>query len=471
MRASQRGARARGKLGLAATLAVGVILSGESLAGQTAPPPAARAEASGDTLSLERAVAAALEGNPEVRVAAARATEAAAAGRAAWGALLPSVGANAAFSRADFRTVTFPAPEGSSERLEEPLESIRKGSNLGLLLRWDLLRGGSRITGLRESAATERAASLRLAAAERRTAAAVRRAYYEALATERLAELAGRQLEERRRDLEVARRRYELAAVDRSDVLGAEIEVGTAELALLEARDAAEAARRALSVAMGTDPEESRALALREPASPSPDAADALDVGALVARALASEPEFAALEADAEAASAGRWSALARYLPDLSLSFGLQRSESLGPDGRFFVLDPSNRTTSLALSASWNLFDGFRREWETAAAGARHQVARAERASRALVLEREVRDLADEVRSRARRLRLRERTADLAERRLEMARERYRLGGIDYVELLSAADRRTQAERALIRERYHLLSAWASLEERAGDVF
>lgn len=458
-------------LGLAATLAAGAILSAAALAGQPAPPPAAQAGALADTLSLERAVAVALEGSPEVRVAVARTRDASAAERAAWGAFLPTASANAAFSRADFRTVTFPAPEGSSERLEEPLESVRKGSNLGLLLRWDLLQGGSRLMGLRESAAAERAASLRLAAAERRTVATVRRAYYEALAAERLAEVAERQLEERRRDLEVARRRYELAAVDRSDVLGAEIEVGTAELALLEARDAVEAGRRALSVAMGADPEESRTLALREPSSPPPDAAEALDLAALVARALASEPELAALEAEAEAAAAGRWGARARYLPDLSLSFGLQRSESLGPDGRFFVLDPSNRTTSVSLSASWTLFDGFRRERETAAAGARHQVARAERARRALVLEREVRDLADEMRSRARRLRLRERTAELSERRLEMARERYRLGGIDYVELLSTADRRTQAERALIRERYDLLSAWASLEERAGDVF
>lgn len=425
-----------------------------------------------DTLALERAVAVALERSPDVRAAAARADGAAADVRAAWGSLLPTASANASFSRVDFRTVTFPAPEGSSERLDAPLESIRKGSSQGVGLRWDLLQGGRWFSGPREAAAARRAASLRLTAAERQTAAAVKRAYYEALAADRLAAVAERQLEERRRDLEVARRRYEIAAAERTDVLGAEIELGTAELALLEAHDAAQAARRALWVEMGLDPEAARPAALVDPPGPpGPEDAEALDVDALVGRALATQPELSALEAEAEAAAASQWSARSRYLPEVSLSLGLQRSESLGPDGRFFVLDPSNRTTSFSLSASWTLFDGFQRERETAVAAMRERVARADRTRRALALEKEVRDLAEEVRSRSRRLALRERTAELAERRVEMARERYRLGGIDYLQLLSAVDQLTQAERALTRERYDLLKAWADLEERVGDVF
>lgn len=451
--------------GIVAVLTFGTCLSAEA---QATGPSSAVA----DTLTLERAVGVALERSPDVRAAAARADGAAADQRAAWGTLLPTATANATFSRADFRTVTFPAPEGSSERLDVPLESVRKGSSQGVNLRWDVLQGGRWLSGPREGAATRRAASLRLSAVERRTTAAVKRAYYEALAADRLAAVAERQLEERRRDLEVARRRYEIAAAERTDVLGAEIEVGTAELALLEARDAAEAARRALQAEMGVDPDETGSAVLREPpAPPSAEAAEALDVNALVERALATEPEMAALEAEVQAAAAAGWTARSRYLPDLSLSLGVQRSESLGPDGRFFVLVPSNRTTSFSLLASWTLFDGFQREREMAAAGMRERVAQADRTARVLVLGKEVRDMAEEVRSRSRRLALRERTVQLAERRVEMARERYRLGGIDYVQLLSAVDQLTQAERALTRERYDLLKAWADLEERVGDVF
>ncbi len=450
---------------MAAGLTFAAALRAGAQAPESHPLPA-------DTLTLERAVAVALARSPEVRAAAARADGAAADQRAAWGTLLPTATANASFSRADFRTVTFPAPEGSSERLEVPLESVRKGSSQGVTLRWEVLQAGRWFSGPREGAAARRAASLRLTAARRRTAAAVKRAYYEALAAYGLAAVAERQLSERRRDLEVAQRRYEIAAAERTDILGAEIEVGTAELALLEARDAAEAARRALHAEIGLDPEEAPRAVLREPPGPPPaEAAEALDVEALVERALATEPELVALEAEAEAAAAAGWTARSRYLPELSLSLGYQRSESLGPDGRFFVLDPSNRTTSFSVLASWTLFDGFRRERETAAAGVRQRVAQADRTRRALALEKEVWDLAEEVRSRSRRLTLRERTVEMADRRVEMARERYRLGGIDYVQLLSAVDQLTQAERALTRERYDLLKAWADLEERVGDVF
>lgn len=450
-------------------LPLACVFAGVAPEGVSGQAPAA---AKDDTLTLERAVAIALDRNPEVRRAAAAVDGAAAERRTAWGAFLPSVHADASFSRFDFRTHTFPAPDGSSVRLDEPLEDVRKGSSQGLWLRWELPGGGQRFVSLRETSAAARAASARLGATERQVRAAVERAYFEALARQAVAGVAERQLEERRQDLEVARRRYEIAAVDRTDVLGAEIELGTAELALLESRDAAEAARRDLYVQMGLEPEAAPGVTLREPPpAPPAEAAEALEVGPLVDGALATEPELVALGAEAEAAAAGQWTARSRYLPDLALSLGLSRSETLGPEGRFFVFDPSNRTTAFSLSAQWTLFDGFRREGEVAAASVRERTARAERARRALVLEAEVRDLVREIQTRARRLAVMERRVELAQRRLEMTRERYRLGAVDYVELLTAAGQLTDAERGLIQERYDYRKAWAGLEERVGNVF
>lgn len=434
-------------------------------------PARAPLDAPGDTLSLEQAVEVALGESPEVNRARAG-LEAAGAGRlAAWGSFLPTASAFLSLGRNEFTRTTFVGEEGVAQTLPEPLESTSKSSSQGLSFGWTLLEGGRRFPALGEAAATDRAAGHRLSLAEREVVGTVERAYYEALQQQRLVDVAERQLQARGRDLEVARRRYEIAAVNRADVLGAEIQVGQAELALLEARRALGTARRALRVAMGMEPEAASEPALRDVEDvPRPAAAAALDPARLVGRLLDTHPEIRALDAEADAVSAGVWTARTRYLPTIDLSYSLNRSQSLGPEGNLFTFDPSDRSQSLSISASWSLFDGFDRERATQQAQAEVRRVEADAQARRQALEKEVRDFVDEIRSRADRLQLLERNRELAERRLEMTREQYRLGSADYTALAQAIEQLTSAERQVITERYAFLRAWAELEQRVGRI-
>lgn len=460
----------------ATALLLAALLSADPAAGQGAEGTAPDAEASApaDTLSLPDALGTALSGHPDIRSARADASAEAAARWADWGGWLPTATASMNVSRTDFTTVTFLSPEGVSRELLEPLEDVSKSVSQGLSFRWNLLEGGRRLAELKAGGAEREAAEQSLSARERAVVAEVKQAYFEALKQQELVEIARRQLENRRAELERTRRRYRIAAVSRADLLGTEGEVRAAELTLLDARDAAERARRELRVAMGEGgggrPGEraERPVALAG-APPAPDPGG-LTAGELAERAVAAHPELASLRARADAASDRLWGARSAYLPTVSLGFTHSRTENLGPQGDLFTFDPSNRANRFSVSASWELFDGFRRREETARASAARDRARAELALRRIEVEKQVRDLVDEVKRRARRVELLERQLEVAEERLELVREQFRAGTADFTDLQTAIDGATSAERSLVQERYDYLSAWARLERWAGDA-
>lgn len=421
-----------------------------------------------DTLSLEEAVRTALGDNPDVRSARVAASAERAARWADWGAFLPTASASMGINRSDVRTETFVSPEGFFARLPEPQQDVNKGVSQTLSLSWTLLEGGRRIAGLEAGSAAVDAARLRASEAERGAVADVKVAFLEARKQQRLTEIARQQLENRRRQLEQTRRRYRIAAVDRADLLGAQVEVRRAELALLESRDAARRARRQLRVAMG---DRSRAdatdFALGDvPRPPDPGGVSA---DALAERAASSHPEVRALEAEVESASAQVWASRSSYLPTVQVGFSHSRTEQFPGQGPLVTFDPSNRTNRFSISASWDLFTGFQRREQNARAGAELDRARIDRARRRLEIEKTVRDLVDEVGRRARRVELLREQLDRAEERLDLLSEQYRLGSATFDQLQRAVDDVTGSERELVRERHEYLAAWARLERWTGD--
>ncbi|MFQ5747098.1 MAG: TolC family protein [Gemmatimonadota bacterium] len=439
---------------------IGALASGLLLG--LAPPAVAQ-----QRLGLEDALRTALSRNPSLASAEADAAAAGAARLADWGSLLPTASASASLSDNRFTNTTFLSPEGVSQRLDNPITSTTKSASQTLTFRMDLLNLG-KIGDVRGGGARRGAAELRLTAAERTVVRDVKKAYFEALKQTRLTEVAERQLMARKQDLEVTEQRYRIAAASRSDLLGAEIDLRDAELRVLDARDAFATAVRALQTLLAVDvteasPEEVTLTDVED----IPDASE-LDVEALVARAMRGNPTLAALEADAAAASASLFTARSAYLPTVSASLSLGRSEQLGPADAFFQFSPSNTNRTFSLSASWSLFNGFSRRRSTARASQSLRKAESDRARQSLALEKDVRDLVAQIRRRARRLEILADNADLARERLELAREQYRLGTIAYFNLQQAIDRLNSAEQALFQERYDYLSAWADLEERVG---
>jgi len=418
------------------------------------------------TLPLDQAIRTALLHNPSMTSAEASASAAAASRWADWGALLPSVRVNGSVNQTDFTTITFRNPDGTTTVLDEAIDDIDKSNSAGL--NFSLQVSADRFAGLGAGGARKEAANFRLAATATDVVRQVKVAYFDALKAQALVGVAGRQKEARQQDFEVTRDRYRIAAASRSDLLGAEIDLRTAELRALDSEDAFSAAVRQLRTTLGQDveAESTEGLVLLDPER-IPDA-DALDVAELVVAARAANPDLQALSADERAASSDVWSARSSYLPTLTLDMNFGRGRQVGEDESLFTFSPANTSRRFSLSASWALFSGFQRKQRTAEASSQLVRVRASLKAEDLKLEREIRNLVDQLQRRARRVGVLERNAELSAERLDLAREQYRLGSIAYFNLQQAIESVDQALQDVLNERYELLKDWAELEQRVG---
>lgn len=426
--------------------------------------PSARAQ---QVTTLEEALRTGLTLNPNIESSAAAAAAATSSRWADWGAFLPTIDLRGSLSQTDFTTVTFVDPTGVSQELEDPITSTRKSSGGSLSFGLALL-SPERISNVKAGDARENAADFRLTAAERGVIRDVKRSYFEALKQRKLLEVSERQLTARRQDFQVTEQRYRIAASSRSDLLGAEMDLSDAELRVLDSEDALSRALRQLQVTLGvpvtnTDP---GAINLDD-VDQVPDA-EPLDADALVASALAVNPNLQALRQDQRAASAMLWSAKSSYLPRIDLGYTFGRSKELGRDESLLDFDPANTSDGFVIQGSWSLFSGFTRKRQTAQADLQLRQAVAQLTADQLQLEKDVRDLVKELKRRSQRLRILDRNVQLAGERLSLAREQYRLGSIPYFNLQQAIDRLTLTEQLLFTERYDYLIGWALLEEKVG---
>lgn len=442
--------------GLAAWLAFAALAAAPGNA------PVARAQ---EALDLQDAIRTALMENPAIARAEANAATAAANRWADWGALLPSASVSANLSRSDFSNVTFTNPDGTTTILTNPIDDYSRGNSAGLGLNLQL--DAETFTGIDAGGEERAAADLRLGAAQVDVVRLVKLAYFDALKQQRLVDVAKRQLASRQEEFDLTQQKYRIAAADRSDLLGAEIELRNAELAVLDAEDAYDAAVRAIRVAQGVDRLDVTDVRLVDPDT-VPDA-DGLDVAALLAAARRANPDLRALIADERAASSALWSARASYLPTLSFNLNFNRSRQLGDDEGRFTFSPVNTSRGFQVSLNWPLFNGFQRKARNAQASNGLSIARAAVTDQELQLEQDVRRIVADIRRGDRRLDVLERNVELARERLDLTREKYRIGSVDYFSLQQTIEALDAAERSVFEARYELLKQWAELEARVGD--
>jgi len=406
-----------------------------------------------------------LEGSsPQYRSALASADAAGQSVWTAWGALIPSASLSASFRKSEFTTKTYLDPTGVVQELEDPITDVSKSASQGLSFNWRVFNGGSNIFDIGAANAEARAADLAAIARLVQLQSTMETQFYEALKQQELARLARELLEARRRDLELTRARFRIAAVDQAAVLQAEIEVGRQELEVLRGEQYAEAARRELSATIGLGEEITYELrdtaVVFDPTVLSPDQ--------LVRAARESSPELARRDADVDARNRSLWSARGSWLPSLDISLGLSRSENLGAEGDLFTLDPRNTGESWSFTLSWPLFNGFDKKVRTARASSQLQQARHDRQASLLSVEKEVRNEYDALVTGYQSVRLQERNVELARESVRLTTERYRIGVASYIELQQATSQATQTEQGLINARYEFMKTLARLQAAVG---
>lgn len=438
-----------------------------------APPDAEGPSAR--TLGLDDALRLAAERNPRYRRARNDLDLNPTASRQAWSSLLPSLnvstGTGTGFSQTTRTEDFFGNP------IENPDDSrnYTSNSNQSLSLSWSFQGLGPRYD-VAEARAENRSRELAARAEAHAVEVEVSQAFFEAQERDALLTLEEEMLGSRERELEAAERLFELARRDRTDVLGAELEVARQRSRIEDARGERRKALLALARVVG-DPELSGEGTGADPdlrIEPEPvavfDPAD-LDAEGLVSGALHRSPRVLREEAALAGARAGAdRAAWERYAPNLSVSASLSRSAFAADQLALFETSPrDSRSGSLSFGLSLPLdgllLSGAHQERQ-AEVSARNQ-SETLRETRAQVAE-EVRARLVDLETAHRNLELAERQRDLAAERLRLTREAYALARRSFDELQTTVREAADARREALSARYEFVRALLEVEAAAG---
>jgi outer membrane protein TolC len=318
------------------------------------------------------------------------------------------------------------------------------------------LIGGAKLAGLRRSkAAVARADALETATLFR-TTLATDAAYYAVLAEHELSRVAAARLQRAEEQLGVARVRVQAGETIATDSLQLLLEVNRARFEVLRRDSAVVVSRLTLGRQIGAagpvDAEPLDTLVTQ----PLP-----LTLAAAVSELRARGPEVEAARAVEREESAGLSADREAYLPDLTLS-----ATAGAYDSEFFPSATTRR--QVAVTVSWPIWDGGRREVTVARARARRDAARADREDmERAAAEQMTRAFQGYETARA--------SIELARVAVQVSGENYRVQGARYregattiLDLLEAQVGLSEAEATLVQSRYAARLALAQIEALLG---
>jgi outer membrane protein len=444
----------------ARSAALALLLCCGSAAGVAAQAPG------GPVLTLDEAVRRGVAASPAMQQALAEQRTGHAGRWDGWGRLLPSLQVTAGLDQTGIlqRTVGDPIT-GGIVQLHDSLVAQRNSFGTSAMVTADwVLFDPAAVMQIRAGNAQAAAADRALDGARARVAAEITLAYLDALEAGALLELRRAEAERAAELLRIAEGRFAVGTVPELDVLQARLGEGDAELAVLEAQTAADAARLALHEHLGPGADVPAALA--EPSLPDPSALPTDQE--LRRRVLEESAELASLRAGRSAAHAAQGAERLRLVPTVSLWGQWVRSE-YGQTRDALTLQPRNEMSIVGVNFTWSGLDqpGARMAARQRA-GAAAQAADARLAVRRAALAREVEVAAGALR-RAALLRARaDANVLLAARQREQAAERYRVGVATIVERLQAEGLAREAERQAVAARFAPLRALAQLQRVSG---
>lgn len=409
---------------------------------QDAPPADGAGGAA--VLTWEACVTEALAHNPDL--ARAREDAAAAADRrnAAFGGFLPHLGGSV--SGAD---------TGTGRRLW--FRDINSWWTADLTASQSLFSGFATIADAARASAAARRSAIAAAQAEADLRARLRRAFVDVLYGQANVDVQAAIARRSQGNAELVRLRYEGGREDKGSAMRAEAVARQAAFEDTKARRALTLARRRLAQALGRDAVGTFTVA-GDWASGAPPAAPDLD--ALSAAA----PSVREAEATVDEARADEWSAASSFLPDLSASASVDRS-----DPRFFPA--TGKSWSTGVTASWNFFNGGRDAFGYAAS-------RAARASADLSYASTRRDARTSLegawiawQDAAEALVVSRQFLEATNARAEIGRAQYANGRVGFQEWIQIEDEEVSAERSEVSARRDALDAEADWLQALGEGF
>lgn len=416
--------------------------------------------------------------------------------RSAWGTIMPSVDVGFSIAESDFYNPTYVESDGTvssypiRETIPEPYvfvqndslmwlgwntngdsitveygvpEEQTRNSRAWVSVQESINLGGQQYFMIRNAGILNRMNNLMVESSEMTLYQLVRQSYYNTLAYQRLYDLALRVLDQRKEQLRLARARYEVGSVTELDVLQAEIDVGNQENAVIEAENNLKIAREELNRILGVELDSEYQL-VDEFEAFEPQ----FELDDLVQTAITTRPDFLYYRENERYSRNNVWIQRGRFMPNLTASFSHTRSENSGGNVAF-TTNPRNRNSTLALTLSWNLFNGFADEAQLQQSRVDLNNARHDRKAQEQLVEQAVRSAYYTLMQTWEQSLVTEKNRELAERQLALEQERYRLGATSQLNLRTAQVTYEEAETNHISNIFSFWSNLAALEASVGQ--
>jgi outer membrane protein TolC len=420
-------------------LAAALLLAGvPAWAGAATPAPR-------PSVTLEQAISRAMTQDPRMVKARGDQAVAAAAQKSAFGNYLPNLSVSASV--------------GASQTNVPAATDVAGSAGAGVSLGYDLFTGFRRGAQTTQADAQATQAQAALTGNAANVALGVEQTFFVTLQAKELLEVANARLRTAQEALDAAKRKAAAGLGTRSDQLRAEVELNSAQQALLEAKTQADVQAYALGRQIGVDGPVDAQI---DASAPVQDAA--FDGEAFIQELLSSAPDLVSAQAQLRAADAGVQVAKSSYLPQVSASAGYDWNT------RFDPALPGNAGWSVRVGISLPLFDGFARDESLTRAESQARTAQATLADTRRGLRATAEQLLGALELSDSKITLAQKSVAAAEEDLRVQQQRYAEGVSTMLDLLTSEAGATQARTGLVQARFDYRVARAQLLALAGKV-
>ena len=400
------------------------------------------------SLTVDECVRIALENKPSLKRAEQDVTIAR-LNRASTGALmLPSVNASNSFSETTYGN----SSSESSERYSG-----------GLSLSQSLFNFGTKINTLKQSDNTYNTAKQQRRQAKARIILDVHTFYYQYLKNSELFDIAGKDLELSKKQLDLVQNQYNLGAVSKTDFLKASVRYGTAKSSFLSRELSKKNSEKSLRHSMGlldSDVpiiiEQKMDLILSVPTF---DEAYSL--------MLSNSPDLNILDNQIVGAQIAVKKAWSSSLPSVNMSIGMNASSADQITRTYF---DDNYIKSANITLSIPIFSGFRNRNSIQISKLQLNQAETRLSGGTKSAKVSLYALINTLNNYQEIIPIQEEVLLSAEEDLKLAQQRYELGSASILELLDAQLALIQASSSLVRTKYDAAIQVASLDDLLGTL-
>ena len=330
----------------------------------------------------------------------------------------------------------------------------------GLRMNLELFDAGNRVFRLKSAKASMNASESNETLQQFNVALSVKQQYYAVLAARESESAAKAQFEQASEQLKTASAKVAAGAATKSDSLRAVIQVGNAQLALIQARNALNIANASLTRLVATP--------FVVTATPE-DSAEAIELDAdstVIASLALRGPAVQQSEAAYTAAKANVRGALTPYLPTVSMSFNRGGN---GADSRFgWGDDRYAYSQTMNFNMSFPFFNQGAREEQIVRSRVAEENAAAQLRDQRFLAQQQLTTYLSAFRSAEQRVQIQLASVEAAEEDLRVQQRRYQLGASTFLDVLSSQVTLNQARSALIQARFDARVAKAQIETLTG---